>query len=469
MGMSRREFHLLMTSAAAALAAPRALSAPLKVRREINTLSAADLDVYRAGVQAMKDLPTLDFRSWMYQAGVHGSPPAEAIGIPDASTYWRQCQHGSSQFLSWHRWYTLFFEEIVRNLADDCHFTLPYWDCIADNKLPLAVRQPANTTDNALYDPTRWLELNTGIDGVFSLNTDFMDVIDFEEFADDISSNPHSTVHLAVDGNMRVVNTAARDPLFWLHHCNIDRYWECWVRKGNGRVNPGAPWTDQTFPFHTLTGRREVIVGDGMRTADLGYTYDNLPCSDFGIVWQLPDWVRELVFERPAWRKPPIPDPPPWRAILELDDVTFGGTPKPLVLRRDQFLAAGGANANRVAISLHDVEIPRNESTRASMVEVALVPDVKRAQARDLSGVKLIRSFGAFEVSVAQAHVEHHGMANVITLELPSKARKALASAGEEFALLFYRRGVVQREGKALPWDPKLPVAYAKSVRISVQ
>ena len=58
---------------------------------------------------------------------------------------------------------------------------------------------------------------------------------------------------------------------------------------------------------------------------------------------------------------------------------------------------------------------------------------------------------------------------NVWPRSRASKARKALASAGEEFALLFYRRGVVQREGKALPWDPKLPVAYAKSVRISVQ
>ncbi len=278
MGMSRREFTLLMSSAAAAIAAPPALAAPLKVRRGIHTFSTPELDVLRAGISAMKALPTEDFRSWMYQAGVHGSSAAEAALIPDGAIYWRQCKHGSLHFLTWHRWYLLFCEEIIRHLADDCHFTMPYWDYIADNFLPEPLRLPADVTTNSLYDATRNTDINLGLAGISGLHTDALDNVDFAAFSSALSSNPHNTVHNQTLGNMGAVATAGRDPVFWLHHCNVDRYWECWIRKP-GRTHPGSPWRDEEFPFHSLTGRRDVIVADGLRTADLGYTYDNLPCG----------------------------------------------------------------------------------------------------------------------------------------------------------------------------------------------
>ncbi|HEY6124610.1 MAG TPA: tyrosinase family protein, partial [Steroidobacteraceae bacterium] len=295
MGMSRRDFTLLMSSATAALVTPPLLAAPLKVRRGIHTLSSAELDVFRAGISEMKALPTEDFRSWMYQAGVHGSSVAEQAAIPDGATYWRQCKHGSPHFLTWHRWYLLFCEEILRLLADDCHFTMPYWDYIADNFLPEPLRLPADAS-NSLYDGTRNGLVNNGTNGISGLHTDALDELDFDTFSNDLASNPHNTVHNQIVGNMGAVATAGRDPVFWLHHCNVDRYWECWIRQGGGRTHPGSPWSDEEFPFHSLTGRRDVIVADGLRTAHLGYTYDNLPCGR-RVIWELPDWIKTLKFE----------------------------------------------------------------------------------------------------------------------------------------------------------------------------
>ena len=42
---------------------------------------------------------------------------------------------------------------------------------------------------------------------------------------------PHNWVHVDVGGDfgeMRSPATAGRDPIFWLHHANIDRIWEMW-------------------------------------------------------------------------------------------------------------------------------------------------------------------------------------------------------------------------------------------------
>ena len=114
MGMSRRDFTLLMSSATAALAAPRAFAAPLKVRRGIQTLSPGELDVFGAGIREMKTLPIEDFRSWTYQADVHGDGTRIDPAETDFLTYWKQCKHDSPHFLTWHRWYLLFWEEIVR-------------------------------------------------------------------------------------------------------------------------------------------------------------------------------------------------------------------------------------------------------------------------------------------------------------------------------------------------------------------
>lgn len=472
MGMSRREFSLLMSSVAAALTAPRLAAAPLRVRREIGSLGPADLDALRAGIGAMRALPTEDFRSWMYQAGIHGASAAESAAIPDAATYWNQCQHGTAHFLTWHRWYLLFCEEIIRTMADQCSFTMPYWDYIADGLLPEPLRVPPDST-NPLYDPTRDEGVNDGTSMMWGLNTSALAKIDFAEFnghagTGSIASNPHNTIHNLVMGNMENTKRAGRDPVFWLHHCNIDRYWECWIRQGGGRHHPGSPWRDQTFPFHSLTGRRDVIVADGLRTADLGYTYDNLPCAE-RVFWELPDWIHDLQLARIAWRRPPIPDPGPWQEVMEISGVTLNGQPTAFSVPRAEFLRVAGVEARRFAVTMHGVEALEGKEKKGFMMELVIVPDAKNVSANNLRDVQLIGSFGRFELSILAAHAEHHGATQTLVLELPESARKALTAAGDEFALMFVRRGLVDREGKPRPFDAKQPLFRIGALRLAVQ
>ena len=78
--------------------------------------------------------------------------------------------------------------------------------------------------------------------------------------------------------------TAGLDPIFWLHHANVDRLWDVWL--SSGRVNPADPnWknniagaTPRPFVFFDERGQRVVVppaefIPGGQR---LDYTYDNL-------------------------------------------------------------------------------------------------------------------------------------------------------------------------------------------------
>ena len=38
-------------------------------------------------------------------------------------------------------------------------------------------------------------------------------------------------------GFMGGFSTAPLDPLFWMHHCNIDRLWEVWVQRQKQLTN----------------------------------------------------------------------------------------------------------------------------------------------------------------------------------------------------------------------------------------
>ena len=73
---------------------------------------------------------------------------------------------------------------------------------------------------------------------------------------------------------MGAVSWAANDPIFWLHHCNIDRIWASWNRAG-GRNPSDEAYLGQVFTLVDETGKPLPIgVADVLDTAALGYGYD---------------------------------------------------------------------------------------------------------------------------------------------------------------------------------------------------
>ncbi|KAF8253192.1 Di-copper centre-containing protein [Wilcoxina mikolae CBS 423.85] len=205
--------------------------------------------------------------------------------------------HWTPQFLPWHRYFLHEFEKAIRS---DCSWTggLPYWDPIRDT---------ANLTESPIFDPvfgfggngaynpnaTQFfgskgcitsgpfkdtkIHLGFGNDTAYNpgrcitrniqtfttkwLNPRHQELTlqqpTYEEFqgfiegAGNISLNSgiHGGGHLTVGGDMLNVWTSPVDPIFTLHHGNIDRLWAMWQALAprqrqfeiSGRLAPRRP------------------------------------------------------------------------------------------------------------------------------------------------------------------------------------------------------------------------------------
>ena len=73
---------------------------------------------------------------------------------------------------------------------------------------------------------------------------------------------------------------AARDPIFWLHHANIDRLWKRWLGQG-GRQNPlkDNVWMTTKFFFFNENGKKVGMAGKDIldTVKQLNYRYDDDP------------------------------------------------------------------------------------------------------------------------------------------------------------------------------------------------
>jgi tyrosinase len=163
--------------------------------------------------------------------------------------------HGRPGFLPWHRAYLLDLERELQ--AIDSSVALPYWRFdqpapnlftldylgVSDNlgnvqlsasnplqfwktdNVPGIVRRPFfNTAQAPSGLRTEAQTLALGAPG--ALYTGFRT----------LEGNPHGSAHTSFGGFISSIGTAARDPLFFLLHCNVDRLWAKWQIQ-NGRVD----------------------------------------------------------------------------------------------------------------------------------------------------------------------------------------------------------------------------------------
>lgn len=302
------------------------------VRQEIGSLSADQLAGYRAGVALMMERDPTDPTSWIYQANIHGVPDEGECGVVGTGTppVWNTCQHGNFFFFAWHRMYLYYFELIVREAVQEAdpdlewEFALPYWDYEGGSPLPEPFRQPADAS-NPLFVAQRRAICNSGGECITEAQgsaaaalalTPFCNCPDGETCPDcvaglpdqtfggqftamtghldgdfgELEQQPHNIVHTRVGGSfptpgwMSLIECAARDPIFWLHHANIDRLWQVWLNEG-GRANPlgDEHWTSQEFEFYdpTIDGFRSWTACEILDMAtQLDYEYEGLPVEN---------------------------------------------------------------------------------------------------------------------------------------------------------------------------------------------
>ena len=249
------------------------------LRRNASTMVESDpiLRGYRRAIRAMRALPDDNPCSWFYQAAIHGTLD------PRNLQSWNTCHTDPTFFWAWHRMYLYWFERIVRKHSGMYDWAIPYWDWAnpAERALPAAFR----TTTSLLFDASRNAAVNGGANlssGLGASVTNAMALLDYFNVQSSVNG-PHGSVHVAVAGNMGAVASAAQDPIFWVHHAQVDRLWNLWLAQGGGRSSPvgNVAWRNTTYTFFDECCQPVTMRGcDVLRAAlQLSYAYEGEPAQ----------------------------------------------------------------------------------------------------------------------------------------------------------------------------------------------
>jgi hypothetical protein len=265
----------------------------IRYRKNINCLTEDQLHDLREALTAMYALLDTDAHSYEKIAGLHGSP---------SPSY---CIHGYPGFLTWHRAYLYAYEEALRCINPD--ITLPFWNWSSgpSTGVPAACRDATyedrngDTVDNPLFAGP----LPSSSGGGFTSRRADIDSTSFDDIATSAQSassqttfsnfqtainGPHGSVHVRVSGNMGTVATAGFDPIFYLHHANVDRLWAIW-QNSNTTTLPTDEASLELEPFNKPYSTQWRLGSDVATTDMLGYRYTN-----FCFIWW--PWLPIKVF-----------------------------------------------------------------------------------------------------------------------------------------------------------------------------
>ncbi len=266
-------------------------AATLVTRHAWHKLTKAKKDQFALGVARLKVLPTSDPRNWSNLAKVHA----------DA------CRHANWWFPSWHTDYLLAYERSLQAVLGDPTFGLPYWDYFSRNaanrKLPTEFRNPAKA-GNPLYNATRSASINNGTavipltlaDWRFALSSTVYSTTDgtqsfagfpvahgmrFGAGGGTSETGFHNGTHVFVGGDMGQVPIAARDPIFLLHHCQVERVFQSWIAAGKTRAGyklpTNAAWLNEQFTMTGGNGKPTTLsTKQILAAAKAGVKYDSL-------------------------------------------------------------------------------------------------------------------------------------------------------------------------------------------------
>ncbi|MEO5829181.1 MAG: tyrosinase family protein [Rhodanobacter sp.] len=260
--ISRR--HFLQSSLTVALVPflPRVAfsdTTALRVRPDWTTFRTTPMyQVYLSAISAMKaNTNVADPSSWKYWVNVHKN----------------FCPHRVAYFLAWHRGLLSRFEAQLRIVSGNPDLTVPYWDYYTNPVMPIEFTD----STSPLYVANR---SGTDVTNALSLAPFANTVINFQRgltnaFESKLESLPHNPVHNLIGGPMGSVTLSPTDPIFWVHHGNIDRLWASWCNAGGGRTLPAPtdPYWSGSFNYGlgVPTMERLLVISE----AGLGYQYEN--------------------------------------------------------------------------------------------------------------------------------------------------------------------------------------------------
>lgn len=285
----------------------------IRIRKNIWDLSkdSPDLVFYRAAIGEMSVLEASNPLSWEGQANIHVN----------------SCPHNNWFFLPWHRVYLLHFENTIQYWAEQAgskidaktetdpekkllkqyldqgiQFALPYWDWTRALKMPGVVVDDPSFNHAAWPSPKKYqarraaprfsndfmgkevIDAILGTDDFYAFASGKTDTQRGNSSSGRLEGTPHNSVHGSVGGEMATYRSPL-DPIFWMHHCNVDRMWAHWSQRlGDKAIPPEKTdfdaWSNfKVNGFFNLKGKAITAkVADTLKLGNtkMPFTYDSL-------------------------------------------------------------------------------------------------------------------------------------------------------------------------------------------------
>jgi hypothetical protein len=245
-------------------------------------------------IMALKNLQDSD--DWYRICGIHGNtfkPNDPKVLCPTDPNVVKElaetgepvyCKHKVSSFIAWHVPYIYQFE-LLLNKYNHSHnknyIALPYLDLTNFNsdfsflnepKISITYHDKKTLIDNPLASayyyvngvktkitrggyltPTNKAQL-TQLKTIKKQLNNSLYATFYEKFSSELVSfnklnqitnyvpleTPHNTLHDVIggdNGNMSDISISAFDPIFWLHHCNMDRHFYTWLYENTNHFN----------------------------------------------------------------------------------------------------------------------------------------------------------------------------------------------------------------------------------------
>ncbi len=169
---------------------------------------------------------------------------------------------GTQRFLPWHRVFLLRLEELLKSV--DPASSIPYWDWTTTRSVPAWIR----TFKPTVFVPGSGsvvVKRNASIPATKSV-TSILALSTYTTFTDTLENGPHGEIHMEVGVVSGVREAMARitvspaDPIFWLHHAQIDRLWSEWqvAHPGKNPTLSGVnatmdPWAEKESQVRSIT------------------------------------------------------------------------------------------------------------------------------------------------------------------------------------------------------------------------
>ncbi|MGN2243245.1 tyrosinase family protein [Frateuria sp. GZRR33] len=264
---NRRQFLQAAASLALVPMLPRGILGATSLRTRPSWPQFRDSPLYTAFLDAVAKMRASQDStkpgSWAYWTNVHAN----------------FCPHKKPYFLAWHRGFLARFEAQLRKASGNSALVLPYWNYYEHPLLPAEFRD----SSSPLYLRNR---TGTDVSGACTLGAFDPGLTNFQRgktdaFEPAVESAPHNGVHNLIGGTMDNIAVSPRDPIFWLHHANIDRLWDAWVQADDGRHMPArtASYWSGSFSYGPAVSTMKRV--STYTPSVLGYRYDDtaLPTS----------------------------------------------------------------------------------------------------------------------------------------------------------------------------------------------